>query len=42
VFEEEEGAVPEGVEDENLPKIENKLLGAAKKKRKIKRKARDE
>lgn len=42
VFEEEEGAVPEGIEDENLPKIENKLLGAAKKKRKVKRKAREE
>ncbi|KAJ4986980.1 RNA polymerase III subunit C17 [Stagonosporopsis vannaccii] len=42
VFEEEEGSIPKGVEEENLPKIENKLLGAARKKRKAKRKGREE
>lgn len=37
VFDEEEASIPGGVEDEVLPKIENKLLGAAKKKKKAKR-----
>lgn len=41
VFEEEEGDIPQGVEDENLPKIDNKLLGAAKKKKR-KAKKREE
>jgi hypothetical protein len=30
VFDEEEAAIPVGVEDMQLPKIENKLLGAKK------------
>lgn len=34
MFEEEESAIPKGVETEELPKIGNKLLGAARKKRK--------
>ena len=38
VFDEEEGNIPEGVEDVEMPKIANKLLGANKKKRKVKRK----
>lgn len=39
VFDEEEAQIPEGVEDVEMPKIANKLLGAAnKKKRKVKRK----
>ncbi|KAF2998287.1 hypothetical protein E8E13_007222 [Curvularia kusanoi] len=37
IFDEEEASIPAGVEDEDLPKIENKLLGAAKKKKKVKR-----
>lgn len=38
MFDEEEESIPAGVEDAQLPKIENKLLGASKKKRKVKRK----
>ncbi|KAF1349253.1 hypothetical protein EJ07DRAFT_169551 [Lizonia empirigonia] len=38
VFDEEEESIPAGVEDIDLPKISNKLLGASKKKRKVKRK----
>ncbi|KAJ4318285.1 hypothetical protein N0V94_004492 [Neodidymelliopsis sp. IMI 364377] len=38
VFDEEEASIPAGVEDQELPKITNKLLGASKKKRKVKRK----
>ncbi|KAI4640215.1 uncharacterized protein J4E78_010687 [Alternaria triticimaculans] len=38
VFDEEEGGIPEGVEDMEMPKIANKLLGANKKRRKVKRK----
>jgi hypothetical protein len=38
VFDEEEASIPAGVEDQELPKIANKLLGASKKKRKVKRK----
>jgi hypothetical protein len=34
VFEEEESAIPAGAEDQVLPKIPNKLLGASKKRRK--------
>jgi hypothetical protein len=39
VFDEEEGNIPEGVEHMEMPKIANKLLGANKKRRKVKRKA---
>lgn len=40
VFEEEEAAIPEGVEDQEMEKISNKLLGASKKRKKVvKRKA---
>ncbi|KAF2791569.1 hypothetical protein K505DRAFT_280425 [Melanomma pulvis-pyrius CBS 109.77] len=39
VFDEEEGNIPEGVEDQDMEKIGNKLLGAARKKRGGKRKA---
>lgn len=42
VFEEEETSIPQGVEDEQLGKIDNKLLGAAKKKKKVKRRVREE
>ncbi|EOA87914.1 hypothetical protein ACJQWK_08186 [Exserohilum turcicum] len=39
VFDEEEAQIPHGVEDMEMPKITNKLLGAAnKKRRKVKRK----
>jgi hypothetical protein len=38
VFDEEEAAIPVGVEDMHMDKIANKLLGASKKKRKVKRK----
>lgn len=38
VFDEEEKSIPAGVEYADLPKISNKLLGASKKKRKVKRK----
>lgn len=38
VFEEEEASIPQGVEAQDLPKIEGKLLGAARKKRKGKKK----
>ena len=41
VFEEEEGHIPAGVEDQEMPKVENKLLGAARK-RKEKRRKREE
>jgi hypothetical protein len=37
VFDEDEAQIPAGVEDMDMPKIANKLLGAAnKKKRKVK------
>ncbi|KAL1592174.1 hypothetical protein SLS59_009830 [Nothophoma quercina] len=39
VFDEEEASIPAGVEDKELPKIENKLLGASKKKKKGKKRA---
>jgi hypothetical protein len=39
VFEEEEAEIPDGVEDIKMPKIDNKLLGAKKGKRRAKRKA---
>ncbi|KAF2621949.1 hypothetical protein BU25DRAFT_415640 [Macroventuria anomochaeta] len=42
VFEEEEASIPAGVEDAELPKIQNKLLGASKKKKKVKRRVREE
>jgi hypothetical protein len=35
VFQEEEAAIPAGVEDQELDKIANKLLGASKKKRRV-------
>ncbi|KAJ4355043.1 hypothetical protein N0V95_003261 [Ascochyta clinopodiicola] len=38
VFDEEEASIPQGVEDEELPKIGNKLLGASRKKKRVKRK----
>ncbi|KAF1829209.1 hypothetical protein BDW02DRAFT_561655 [Decorospora gaudefroyi] len=38
VFDEEEESIPAGVEDMQMPKIANKLLGANKKRRKVKRK----
>jgi hypothetical protein len=38
VFDEEEAAIPAGVENVHMEKIANKLLGASKKKRKVKRK----
>jgi hypothetical protein len=41
VFEEEEGQIPAGVEEQEMPKVENKLLGAARK-RKVKRRKREE
>lgn len=41
MFEEEEGQIPAGVEEQEMPKVENKLLGAARK-RKVKRKKREE
>lgn len=39
VFEEDEAGIPEGVEHREMEKIPNKLLGASKKRRKVKRKA---
>lgn len=42
VFEEEEASIPAGVEVAELPKIANKLLGASKKKRKVKRRVHEE
>lgn len=42
MFDEEEASIPAGVEDQVLEKIDNKLLGAAKKKKKVKRRAREE
>jgi hypothetical protein len=36
-----EAEIPLGVEDREMPKVENKLLGAARKK-KVKRKKREE
>jgi hypothetical protein len=39
VFEEDEAKIPDGVENMKLPKIDNKLLGAKKGKRKTKKKA---
>jgi len=39
VFEEEEASIPAGVENMEMPKIANKLLGANKKRRKAKKKA---
>ena len=39
VFDEEEGNIPAGVENMEMPKIANKLLGANKKRRKAKKKA---
>jgi len=42
VFDEEEASIPAGVEDQTLDKIDNKLLGAAKKKKRAKRKAAEE
>ena len=39
MFDEEEASIPAGVEDKELPKIENKLLGASKKKKKGKKRA---
>jgi hypothetical protein len=41
VFDEEEGDIPAGVEDVEMPKVENKLLGAARK-RKVRRRKREE
>jgi hypothetical protein len=41
VFDEEEADIPAGVEDVEMPKVENKLLGAARK-RKVKRRKREE
>jgi hypothetical protein len=38
VFDEDEAQIPAGVEDMHMEKIANKLLGASKKKRKVKRK----
>ncbi|KNG50999.1 rna polymerase iii subunit c17 protein [Stemphylium lycopersici] len=38
VFDEEEASIPAGVEYMEMPKIANKLLGANKKRRKVKRK----
>jgi hypothetical protein len=38
VFDEDEAQIPAGVEDMQMEKIANKLLGASKKKRKVKRK----
>ena len=35
VFDEEEAAIPAGVEDQEMEKIPNKLLGARKGKRKV-------
>jgi hypothetical protein len=42
VFDEEEASIPAGVEDQALDKIDNKLLGAAKKKKRVKRRAPEE
>lgn len=42
MFDEEEASIPAGVEDQALEKIDNKLLGAAKKKKKVKRRVREE
>jgi hypothetical protein len=42
VFDEEEASIPAGVEDQTLAKIDNKLLGAAKKKKKAKRRVAEE
>jgi hypothetical protein len=39
VFEEDEAEIPDGVENIRMPKIENKLLGAKKGKRRVKKKA---
>ncbi|KAF2846569.1 hypothetical protein T440DRAFT_541266, partial [Plenodomus tracheiphilus IPT5] len=39
VFDEEEASIPVGVEDMKMDKIPNKLLGASRKRRKVKRKA---
>ena len=41
VFDEEEGQIPAGVEEQEMPKVEGKLLGAARK-RKVKRRKRGE
>jgi hypothetical protein len=38
VFDEEEASIPAGVEYRHMEKIPNKLLGANKKRRKVKRK----
>jgi hypothetical protein len=38
VFDEDEAQIPAGVEDMQMEKIANKMLGASKKKRKVKRK----
>jgi hypothetical protein len=38
VFDEDEAQIPAGVEDMQMEKIANKLLGASKKKRRVKRK----
>ena len=39
VFDEEEADIPAGVEDAVLEKLPNKLLGASRKKKKVKRRA---
>lgn len=39
VFDEEEGAIPEGVEHQTMEKIDNKLVGAKKKRKSVKRRA---
>jgi hypothetical protein len=39
VFEEDEAEIPDGVENIKMPKIDNKLLGAKKGKRRAKKKA---
>ena len=38
VFDEDEALIPAGAEDVKMEKIANKLLGASKKKRRVKRK----
>ncbi|KAJ4373064.1 hypothetical protein N0V83_003355 [Neocucurbitaria cava] len=40
VFDEEEASIPAGAEDQEMPKIPNKLLGASRKKRKPRAKAK--
>lgn len=37
VLDEEEASIPAGVEDQAMDKIPNKLLGASKKRRKVKK-----